>query len=96
MLLPQAFYKEVVVPRKLRTEAVRAGAGPLPEPVKHALESVLSIRRVGLKAFAVLVLDILEGLLAPTLLTVIKIPLIQEGDSAMTKSAEGTGFKDLP
>jgi len=54
----------------------------LPKPVEHALEGVLGVGRVALEALAILVLDIVKRNVAPLVLAVVDIPLIEKGDRA--------------
>jgi hypothetical protein len=56
----------------------------LSEPVEDALESMLGIRRVSLEALAILVLDIVVGDIAPAILAIVEVPLVEQGNSAVT------------
>lgn len=77
-----------MIPRKLGAETVRPRAGPLPEPVEHTFEGVLGVGRVGLKSLTILVLNIVKRDMAPFLLAVIQIPLVEECNSAVAGSAK--------
>lgn len=55
----------------------------MPEPVEHALESVLGIGGVALEALAVLVLDVVKSNVAPLLLAVVNVPLVKKSDRAV-------------
>jgi hypothetical protein len=92
---PQTLHEEAVIPRELGTKTIRPRAGPLPEPVEHTLEGVLGVWRVGLETLTVLVLDIVKGNMAPLLLTVVQVPLVEEGDSAVAMSASNPDMQHI-
>lgn len=77
----QGLDKESRVEGQLRAQTVSSRACPLVQPVQNADEGILGLGRVGVQV----VLDPVNGLVPPLVLTVVDVPLVHQSHNTLEK-----------
>lgn len=79
----QGLDQESRVERQLRTQAIGSRACPLVQPVQNTDEGISGLGRVGVEV----VLDPVNGLVSPLLLTIVDVPLVHQRHNTLEKGA---------